>query len=156
MAELVWNWDVAPGEAMAKPGLIPAERQGSGCKSQALPGTSPRAFAPSSSGAPGMRRGRERGSLQPGGTGGHSQPGCCQQARLHRCRALGLGQSPAWKCYVGRLVLCLGTSPLCLFFQLIILFDYLFLAAFFSRWLYLFSTASLEPAGLACCCRAEL
>lgn len=73
MAELVWNWDMAPGEAMAKPGLIPAERQGSGCKSQALPGTSPRAFAPSSSGAPGMRRGRERGSLQPGATGG-AQP----------------------------------------------------------------------------------
>lgn len=60
----------------------------------------------------------------------------------------GAGPEPGLEVLRRRLVPCLGTSPLCLFLQLVILFDYLFQAAFFSRWLCLFSMPGLEPARL--------
>lgn len=78
--------------------------------------------------------------------------GRCQRAGLHRPRGAGAGLEPGLEALSRRLGPCPGKSPLCLFLRLIILFNYLFLAAFFSRLLCLFSAARLEPSGSSRCC----
>lgn len=84
--------------------------------------------------------------------GGSLQPGVrpsmrCQRDGLHCLRGAGAGTEPSLEVRSRRLLPCPGTSPLCLFLCLIIWFNYLFLAAFFSRLLCLFSATRPQPSG---------
>lgn len=98
----------------------------------------------------------ERGFLQPGGKVGWGcgRPGRCQQAGLHHLQAPGLGQSPAWKCYVGGFCHAWARP------HFVYSFDLLFYLTIYS-WLpfshggcvYLAHQAWSPPG--SCCCRAQ-
>lgn len=102
MAKLVRNWELAPGEAIAKPGLIPPEPRAGAV--DANPGQAGRCLAP----LPGVCTvvlGRPRNAAWQGEgipAAGGDEGGAAGQGTASRLGstargAPGLGQSPAWK-----------------------------------------------------------